>query len=297
MRVLRDRPQLVAMHREWARKERGTIALVPTMGNLHEGHMALVRHARERAQRVVVSIFVNPLQFDRAEDLEHYPRTLDADLRKLTEAGVDAAFCPSEDDMYPQGDDPPVRVVVPVLSEILEGAFRPGHFDGVATVVTKLLNLVRPDMSLFGEKDYQQFRLIERMVDGLDIPTRIEAIPTVRAPDGLALSSRNSRLSEDARAVAPELKRVLDEVATVCRAATRADADRIPEVERRASDRLREAGFDPEYLSVRRAVDLKEPETGTPLAGQDLVVLAAAWLEHVRLIDNVRIRGATDASA
>ncbi|MGM0553922.1 MAG: pantoate--beta-alanine ligase [Pseudomonadota bacterium] len=297
MRVLRDRPQLVAMHREWARKGRGTIALVPTMGNLHEGHMALVRHACARAQRVVVSIFVNPLQFDRTEDLERYPRTLDEDLRKLTEAGVDAVFCPSEGDMYPDGDGPPVRVVVPVLSEILEGVFRPGHFDGVATVVTKLLNLVRPDIALFGEKDYQQFRLIERMVDGLDIPARVEAIPTVRAPDGLALSSRNGQLSGEARAVAPDLKRVLDEVATVCRAATRVDAARVPEVEGRACDRLREAGFDPEYLAVRRALDLKEPEAGTPMADQDLVVLAAAWLDHVRLIDNVRVREGAGASA
>lgn len=290
MRILRDRPQLVAMHREWSRKGRGTVALVPTMGNLHEGHMTLIRHARARAQRVVVSIFVNPLQFDRAEDLERYPRTLDEDARLATDAGVDALFCPSDEDMYPSDGIPPVRVVVPVLSEILEGDYRPGHFDGVATVVTKLFNLVRPDMALFGEKDFQQFKLIERMVQGLDIPTRVEAIPTVREPDGLAFSSRNRQLSEEARALAPELKRVLDEVATVCRTATVFDADRVPEVEGRACDRLREVGFDPEYLSVRRAEDLMEPESGVPLAEQDLVVLSAAWLEDVRLIDNVRTR-------
>ena len=290
MRILRDRPQLVAMHREWSRKGRGTVALVPTMGNLHEGHMTVIRHARARAQRVVVSIFVNPLQFDRAEDLERYPRTLDEDARLATNAGVDALFCPSEEDMYPADGLPPVQVVVPVLSEILEGAYRQGHFEGVATVVTKLFNLVRPDLALFGEKDYQQFKLIERMVQGLDIPTRVEAVPTVREPDGLAFSSRNSQLSEEARAVAPELKRVLDEVATVCRTATKVDADRIAEVEARASDRLREAGFEPEYLSIRRAEDLMEPVTDVPLAGQDLVVLAAVWLEGVRLIDNVRTR-------
>ena len=290
MRILRDRPQLVAMHREWSRKGRGTVALVPTMGNLHEGHLTLIRHARARAQRVVVSIFVNPLQFDRAEDLERYPRSLEEDARLATDAGVDALFCPSNEDMYPDDGVPPVRVVVPVLSEILEGDYRPGHFDGVATVVTKLFNLVRPDLALFGEKDFQQFKLIERMVQGLDIPTRVEAIPTVREPDGLAFSSRNQQLSEEARATAPELKRVLDEVATVCRTATVFDADRIPEVEGRACDRLREAGFDPEYLSIRRAEDLMEPQTGVPLAEQDLVVLSAAWLEDVRLIDNVRTR-------
>ncbi|WP_018862031.1 MULTISPECIES: pantoate--beta-alanine ligase [unclassified Thioalkalivibrio] len=292
MRILRDRPQLVAMHREWARKGRGTIALVPTMGHLHEGHMTLIRHARARAQRVVVSIFVNPMQFDRAEDLERYPRTLEEDSRLLTEAGVDAVFCPSEEDMYPNDGMPPVRVVVPQLSEILEGAFRPGHFDGVATVVTKLFNLVRPDLALFGEKDYQQFKLVERMVQGLDIPVRVEAIPTVREKDGLACSSRNDQLPEEARAIAPELKRVLDEVATVCRGATVFDAERIPEVEGRACDRLREVGFDPEYLSIRRAEDLAEPENGVPLANQDLVVLAAAWLAEVRLIDSVRTRPA-----
>ena len=276
------------MHREWGRKGRGTVALVPTMGNLHEGHLSLIRHARARAQRVVVSIFVNPLQFDRAEDLEHYPRTPDADARRAAEAGVDALFCPDVEGMYPQDGLPPVRVVVPVLAEILEGDYRPGHFDGVATVVTKLLNLVRPDLALFGEKDYQQFKLIERMVQGLDIPTRVEAMPTVREADGLACSSRNSQLSEESRGIAPELKRVLDEVATVCRTATVFDAERIPEVEGRACDRLREAGFDPEYLSIRRAGDLMEPASGQPLAEQDLVVLAAAWLDGVRLIDNVR---------
>ncbi len=290
MRILRDRPQLVAMHREWSRKGRGTVVLVPTMGNLHEGHLTLIRHARARAQRVVVSIFVNPLQFDRAEDLERYPRTLEEDARLATDAGVDALFCPSNEDMYPDDGMPPVRVVVPGLSEILEGDYRPGHFDGVATVVTKLFNLVRPDLALFGEKDFQQFKLIERMVQGLDIPTRVEAIPTVREPDGLAFSSRNRQLSEDARALAPELKRVLDEVATVCRTATVFDADRIPEVEGRACERLREAGFDPEYVSIRRAEDLLEPASGVPLAEQDLVVLSAAWLEDVRLIDNVRTR-------
>ena len=291
MRILRDRPQLVALHREWSRKGRGTVALVPTMGNLHEGHMSLVRQARARAQRVVVSIFVNPLQFDRAEDLERYPRTLEADSRLLADAGVDALFCPSEQDMYPQDGRPPVRVVVPELSEILEGAFRPGHFDGVATVVAKLFNLVRPDLALFGEKDYQQFKLIERMVQGLDIPTRVEALPTVRESDGLAFSSRNRQLGPEARALAPQLKQVLDEVAGQCRAArVPASAEAVLEIEGAACDRLREAGFDPEYLSIRQADDLSEPVAERPLAEQDLVVLAAAWLDEVRLIDNLRVQ-------
>ncbi|WP_026287522.1 pantoate--beta-alanine ligase [Thioalkalivibrio sp. ALJ24] len=289
MRILRDRPQIQAMRREWSRRGgQETIALVPTMGHLHEGHMALVREARARALRVVVSIFVNPLQFDREEDLANYPRSLDEDSRRLADAGVDALFCPDESVMYPDDGLPPVKVVVPVLSEILEGAFRPGHFDGVATVVTKLLNLVRPDIALFGEKDYQQFRLIERMVGSLDMPVRVDAVPTVRESDGLACSSRNSLLTAESRAQAPALKRVLDEVAIVCRRDRSGAADRVTEIEAEACDRLREAGLDAEYVAIRRAVDLAEPVAGVPLCEQELVVLGAAWLDSVRLIDNRR---------
>ncbi|WP_026300769.1 pantoate--beta-alanine ligase [Thioalkalivibrio sp. ALE23] len=289
MRILRDRPQIQAMRREWSRRGgQETIALVPTMGHLHEGHMALVREARARASRVVVSIFVNPLQFDREEDLANYPRSLEEDSRRLADAGVDALFCPDESVMYPDDGLPPVKVVVPVLSEILEGAFRPGHFDGVATVVTKLLNLVRPDIALFGEKDYQQFRLIERMVGSLDMPVRVDAVPTVRESDGLACSSRNSLLTAESRAQAPALKRVLDEVAIVCRRDRSGAADRVTEIEAEACDRLREAGLDAEYVAIRRAMDLAEPVAGEALCDQDLVILGAAWLDSVRLIDNRR---------
>ena len=289
MRILRDRPQIQAMRREWTRRgSQETIALVPTMGHLHEGHMTLVREARARASRVVVSIFVNPLQFDREEDLANYPRSLEEDSRRLADAGVDALFCPDESVMYPDDGLPPVKVVVPVLSEILEGAFRPGHFDGVATVVAKLFNLVRPDIALFGEKDYQQFRLIERMVSSLDMPVRVDAVPTVREPDGLACSSRNNRLTAESRARAPALKRVLDEVAIVCRRDRSGAADRVTEIEAEACDRLREAGLDAEYVAIRRAMDLAEPVAGEALCEQDLVILGAAWLDSVRLIDNRR---------
>lgn len=285
MRIVRDRRQVVALSREWRRRDAQSLAFVPTMGHLHEGHLALVRRAQERGDRVLVSVFVNPLQFDRPDDLAAYPRTLESDAQKLAELGVDALFCPDAGEMYPEGAASEARVVIPGISTILEGASRPGHFDGVATVVAKLFNLIQPDVAIFGEKDYQQLKLIEAMVAALDFPVAIDSLPTVRAADGLALSSRNSRLSPQARERAPELYRSLQDVVAACGFEPDAWPDAFSEPIGAAAERLGRAGFRVDYLSVRRADDLGEPQPGN--AG--LVLLAAAWLDGVRLIDNLRV--------
>ena len=286
MRIVRDRRQVTALCREWRRRDSQKLAFVPTMGNLHEGHLALVRHARERGDRVLVSIFVNPLQFDRPDDLAGYPRTLEADTKCLAEIGVDALFCPEADEMYPDGAASRARVVVSGLSEMLEGESRPGHFDGVATVVAKLFNLVQPDVAVFGEKDYQQLLVIRAMVEALNFPVVVDAIPTVREEDGLALSSRNGRLSDAARRRAPELQRCLRDTAEACLL----EPDQWPriftELVMHAEQRLREAGLRPDYVSIRRGEDLGQPQAGD----RDLILLAAAWLDDVRLIDNLRLQ-------
>lgn len=286
MRIVRDRRQVTALCREWRRRDSQKLAFVPTMGNLHEGHLALVRHARERGDRVLASIFVNPLQFDRPDDLAGYPRTLEADTKSLAEAGVDALFCPEADEMYPSGAASRARVMVSGLSEVLEGESRPGHFDGVATVVAKLLNLVQPDVAVFGEKDYQQLLVIRAMVEALNFPVVVDAIPTVREEDGLALSSRNGRLSDAARRRAPELHRCLHDTAEACLL----EPDQWPriftELVMDAEQRLRAAGLRPDYISIRRAEDLGPPQAGD----RDLILLAAAWLDDVRLIDNLLLQ-------
>jgi pantoate--beta-alanine ligase len=284
MRIVRDRRQVVALSREWRRRDAQSLAFVPTMGHLHEGHLALVRRAQERGDRVLVSVFVNPLQFDRPDDLAAYPRTLESDAQKLAELGVDALFCPDAGEMYPEGAASGARVVIPGISTILEGVSRPGHFDGVATVVAKLFNLVQPDVAVFGEKDYQQLKLIEAMVAALDFPVVIDSLPTVRAADGLALSSRNSRLSPQARERAPELYRSLQDVVAGCGLEPDVWPDAFSEAIAAATERLGRAGFRVDYLSIRRADDLQEPQPGDA----DLVLLAAAWLDGVRLIDNLR---------
>jgi pantoate--beta-alanine ligase len=286
MRIVRDRRQVTALCREWRCRDLQKLALVPTMGNLHEGHLALVRRARERGDRVLVSIFVNPLQFDRADDLARYPRTLETDTTKLAEAGVDALFCPDAAEMYPDGSAVQARVVVAGLSGILEGASRPGHFDGVATVVAKLFNLVQPDVAIFGEKDYQQLLLIRAMVEALNFPVMVDAVPTVREPDGLALSSRNGRLSDAARQHAPALYGCLRNTVEACLLEPERWPGMFPGILANAEEGLREAGFRPDYLLIRRAADLGEPRAGD----RDLIMLGAAWLDDVRLIDNLRLR-------
>ena len=257
------------------------LALVPTMGNLHDGHLALVRLAREHADSVVASIFVNPLQFGRGEDFGRYPRTLQRDLELLEAEGVAAVFAPEVTEMYPRGREALTTVEVPGLSSVLEGAARPGHFAGVATVVTKLFGIVTPDVAVFGEKDFQQLAVIRRLVSDLDLGVGIVAGPTVREPDGLALSSRNQYLSPEQRQRAPALYRSLAAARRRLAAGDRSFAA----IEEEASTALVVAGFEPDYVAIRRAADLAPPAVGE----EELVVLGAARLGKTRLIDNLRI--------
>ena len=260
------------------------VGFVPTMGNLHEGHHSLVRLARARADRVVASIFVNPTQFGPNEDFARYPRTPDADLAGLQAAGCDAAWMPSVDTMYPFGMQGVVQVRVPGVTEVLEGAHRPGHFDGVATVVARLFHQVQPDVAVFGRKDYQQLAVIRYMVRELAFPLEIVAGETRREADGLALSSRNQYLSEAERALAPELHRAL----LALRDAVRAGSPRAG-AEARAAASLAALGFDVDYIVVRRP-DLSEPAEGDAAVDADAgarVALVAARLGRTRLIDNL----------
>ncbi len=273
--------EMRAIVREW-RLARESIAFVPTMGNLHPGHASLVGAAHAHGRRVVASVFVNPLQFGPNEDYEAYPRTPEADTDLLTELGADVLFLPEVVEMYPGGSAASTVVDVPGLTEILCGAFRPGHFQGVATVVIKLLNLVQPDVAIFGEKDYQQLMVIKRSVSDLCLPVQILGAPTVRAEDGLALSSRNRYLSKEERAAAPALYRALNQAR---RRLETGDTD-VEAIEREGLDRLKTAGFRPDYFEVRMAKDLGLPH-GENI---DVVVLAAARLSRARLIDNLQCR-------
>ncbi|MDR0207933.1 MAG: pantoate--beta-alanine ligase [Pseudomonas putida] len=262
-----------------ARGEGKRIGFVPTMGNLHSGHAALVTKAAQRADFVVASIFVNPLQFGAGEDLDKYPRTLAADQERLLEAGCHLLFAPGVEEMYPDGMAVQTRVSVPQLSEGLCGASRPGHFEGVATVVSKLFNMVQPDLAVFGEKDFQQLAVIRAMVRDLNMPIQIIGEPTVRAQDGLALSSRNGYLSPEQRAAAPALYRTLK---TMAEAITKGQRD-YPALIAEGQAQLVAAGFRPDYLEVRHAVTLRP----AMIDDRDLVILAAAYMGTTRLIDNL----------
>ncbi|MGH8076453.1 MAG: pantoate--beta-alanine ligase [Lysobacter sp.] len=264
---------------EW-RRAGLRVGFVPTMGNLHAGHHSLVRLAREHADRVVASVFVNPTQFGPHEDFNRYPRTPDLDAVGLAAAGCDVMWLPKVETMYPHGADASVQVRVPGVTEVLEGEFRPGHFDGVATVVTRLLNQVQPDVAVFGRKDYQQLAVIRYLVHDLAFPVQVVAAETLREPDGLAMSSRNQYLSADERPQAAEILRVLQAM----RDAYLAGVDRV-EVESVALARLRAAGFEPDYAALRRP-DLSiqdEADRGPRVA------LIAARLGRTRLIDNLEI--------
>lgn len=263
------------------RKAGERVAFVPTMGNLHHGHMQLANRARELADRVVVSIFVNPLQFGEGEDLEAYPHTPQEDAAKLQEAGVDLLFRPEEGEIYPRGREGVTFIEVPDISAMLCGASRPGHFRGVATVVCKLFNIVQPDLACFGQKDFQQLAVLRRMVEDLNIPVEVVGVSTVREADGLALSSRNSYLSELERQRAPILYRVLQELAGELHGG---ESD-YAKLEREALQKLEQGGLQPDYLSIRRSDDLKFP------CGDEkkLIILAAAFLGRTRLIDNLLI--------
>jgi len=267
--------------RRW-RHEGRRIAFVPTMGNLHAGHLSLIEAARRHGDRFIASIFVNPMQFGPNEDFAHYPRTPAEDARMLTEAGCDLMFMPDVLEIYPNGSERATRVEVPGLSGILDGEFRPGHFEGVATVVAKLFHIVEPDVAVFGEKDFQQLTVIRRMVADLCLPVSIIAAPTVREADGLAMSSRNQYLTDAERRNAPLIHRTL--LAAVER--LRAGDKDFAGIERVGTEALERSGFRPDYFAVRSADDLGSPDAGT----QHLVVLVAARLGRARLIDNLQLR-------
>ncbi|SMF08091.1 pantoate--beta-alanine ligase [Pseudogulbenkiania subflava] len=275
MEVIRN----IAELRAW-RRQAGKVAFVPTMGNLHEGHLALVKEARRRADKVVVSIFVNRLQFGQGEDFDAYPRTFDADSAKLSDAGVDVLFFPIEQELYPRIRQD-FNVEPPHIQNELCGAFRPGHFRGVATVVTKLFNIVQPDLACFGKKDYQQLHVIKAMVDDLNQPIEIVPVDTGRAEDGLALSSRNGYLSTEERAEAPRLYRHLAAI----RESLLAGEQDYASLETAARQDLEAHGWRVDYIEVRQADTLEIAHAGE----KRLVVLAAARLGKTRLIDNVEV--------
>lgn len=261
------------------REQGQSIGFVPTMGNLHAGHVSLVEEAKSKCDKVVVSIYVNPLQFNEANDFAAYPKTLQDDQQKLVQVQSDLLFLPSSEMIYPDGQALISKISVPVLSDILEGECRPGHFDGVATVVNKLFNLVRPDMAFFGLKDYQQLLVIKKMVNDLNVPVQIVAMPTQRETDGLAMSSRNSRLTAEQRVQAAQLYKVLEWLADELKTSTQS----VVQLEQKAMLKLNTAGFQPEYVALRNAFSLQSVDR-LEEAG---VVLAAARLGDVRLIDNL----------
>lgn len=274
-----DKDELRVVMRGY-RSSNQTTAFVPTLGNLHEGHLSLVRKAQEVADRVVVSIFINPTQFDKAEDLAAYPRTLDNDLALLKKEKIDLVFIPRAEEMYPIGSA--ARVEVAGISDILEGDSRPGHFSGVATIVAKLFNLVRPDVSVFGEKDFQQLMLIKRMESDLDFDIEIIAAPTAREKSGLAMSSRNNYLDENQRnVIAPglyaQMLKVRDRIVNGAR-------DYLT-MQNESIEALNKQGFKTDYFEIRKANDLAVADKDTT----DLVILVSAWLGKARLIDNIRV--------
>jgi pantoate--beta-alanine ligase len=278
MQTVQDAAALRATIRGW-RGQGLTVGFVPTLGNLHAGHHSLIKLARARADRVVASVFVNPTQFGPNEDFERYPRTLVQDQVGLAEQDCDLLFAPEVPTLYPFGAQNSVSIHVPQLTETLEGAHRPGHFDGVATVVCKLFNLVEPDLAVFGQKDFQQLKVIERMVRDLSLPVKIIAAPTLRADDGLALSSRNQYLSAEHRTLAPQIYATLQQMRDLI-----AKGHAWSVVEQAAASKLARAGFDPDYAVIRRSEDLAEPVDGET---EGLVALIAARLGSTRLVDNL----------
>ncbi|MDR9424827.1 MAG: pantoate--beta-alanine ligase [Marinobacter sp.] len=280
MRTVHSLKELRSILRSY-RQQGKTIGLVPTMGNLHQGHISLVRKAAEAADIVVTSIFVNPMQFGANEDLDTYPRTLNEDQDKLAAAGNTLVFAPSAEEIYPEGMARQTKVIVPEVSEGHCGASRPGHFEGVATVVTMLFNMVQPDVAVFGEKDFQQLAVIRKMVRDLMIPVQVVGAPTVREEDGLAKSSRNGYLSETERAKAPVVFQTLQNTAEQVQQG-RSDFDAL---EQEARDALASAGLRPDYFNIVSSRTLK-PATEND---REITLLAAAFLGTTRLIDNLTI--------
>ena len=280
MRTYSSNAQLQSALRSF-RQNGQSIAFVPTMGNLHEGHLDLVRKARCLCDIVVVSIFVNPLQFGPNEDLDAYPRTMAADKEKLFSEGVQVLYAPDVAEIYPEGMSALTQVHVPALGETLCGSSRPGHFDGVTTVVSKLFNIVQPDVAVFGEKDFQQLSIVRKMVNDLCMPIEIVGINTTRDEDGLAKSSRNGYLSNDQRLIAPALHQTLNS----CREAIACGFDNFLQLESHARMKLLQAGFEPDYFAIRDARTLQAVTENT----EEIAILAAARLGPTRLIDNVRL--------
>ncbi len=280
MKTLHDIGSVREITRGW-RRDGESLAVILTMGNLHKGHMSLVSLAHEHAEKVAVSIFVNPTQFGPNEDFENYPRTLANDKRRLSRAGVDLLFTPSVEEIYPHGQEGSTRVVVPGLSEILCGKTRLNHFEGVASVVSRLFNVLQPDIAVFGQKDYQQLVIIRRMAADLHLGIEIIAGQTCREKDGLAMSSRNQYLSDTERAAAPELFRALQ----ACRERLQTGDIDFDALEKAGSARLAKAGFKPDYFAIRNAGDLSRPTADS----RHLVILTAAWMGRARLIDNILV--------
>lgn len=282
MQIIRDIPALRVLRDEW-RRNGEVIAFVPTMGNLHDGHLSLMQEARRRGDRIIASIYINPLQFDRPDDLSNYPRTLDDDIKQLRDIGVNVLFTPDDTVIYPRGIATSTTVDVPGITGILCGAHRAGHFVGVATVVCKLFNMVQPHVAIFGKKDYQQLLVVKRMVADLNLPVKIIGAPTAREENGLAMSSRNNYLTEEEREQGAHIYRALSSITEDLIHGSR-DYSRL---ELDAWDNLKLAGFAPDYVSILRADDLSAPSPSCE--PKDLVVLAAAQLGNARLIDNLII--------
>ncbi|MGI9309176.1 MAG: pantoate--beta-alanine ligase [Gammaproteobacteria bacterium] len=281
MKKITDIKSLREQTRIW-RKDDESIALVPTMGNLHKGHISLVELASQHAEHVVVSVFVNPTQFAPGEDYEDYPRTLEADAARLRRAGVDVLFLPESSEIYASGEAQATVVAVPELSAVLCGASREGHFDGVTSVVLRLLNIVGPDIAVFGQKDYQQLLIVRRMVADLHLPVEILAAPTGREKSGLAMSSRNQYLNEKQLKIAPEIYAALSR----CAERLNENKESYAGLESLGEKELRAADIDVEYFAIRKAVDLSVPEPDA----SSLVVLTAGRLGEARLIDNVLLK-------
>ncbi len=277
MDILNSKQELHERLEEW-RRQGEHVALVATMGNLHAGHISLIDHAREHAERIVVTVYVNPTQFGDDEDFEDYPRTIERDTMRLKKIGADILFVPSDETVYPFGHDRATVVAVPGLTEHFCGSSRPGHFDGVTTVIARLFAIVQPDVAVFGQKDYQQQLVIRYMTEDLGLPIRIITAPTVREDDGLAMSSRNQYLTEDERKIAPRLHEVIGQIGADLQNGEQ-DFDKL---EADGAKELEAQGFKVDYLAIRRAEDLTEPNRDS----DELVILAAAHLGVARLIDN-----------
>lgn len=280
MQIVTDIKSLRETRRQW-QTDRQAIAFVPTMGNLHEGHLKLVKEAKKHANKVVVSIFVNPLQFGPDEDLDAYPRTMEQDKASLAELGVDVLFMPNASDIYSRGLEQQTFVEVPGLSYMICGASRPGHFRGVATIVCKLFNMVQPNMAFFGEKDFQQLQVIKAMVTDLSMNLTIHGVPTEREVDGLAMSSRNNYLNKEQRALAPGLYQLISQMAEEIKGGRRDFSVMLQE----NKARLASIGFKPDYIDIRSAESLLQPSH----EDKELVILGAGFLGKTRIIDNIQV--------